>query len=51
MKDVPLWFPVVPHEDIAFFHYPEVGPFLSNFFFSSVLGPFMRADEELGLYK
>ena len=51
MKDVPLWFPVVPHEDIAFFHYPEVGPFPSKFFFSSILGPFMRADEELGIYK
>ena len=48
MKDGHLQFPVVTHEDRAFAHYLEVGPFPSNFVFSSVLGPFVRADEELG---
>ena len=44
----PLWFTVVPHEDRAFYHHLEVDPFTSDFVFYSVLGPFMRDDEELG---
>ena len=43
MKDL-----VVPHEDRAFSRHLEVGTFPSNIVFSYVLGPFMRADEELG---
>ena len=34
-------------EDRAFSHHFEVYPFPSNFFISSVLSPFMRADKEL----
>ena len=48
MKDGPLLFPVVPHEDREFSHHLELGPFYSDFFLSSVLVPFLRADEELG---
>ena len=48
MKDCPLSFTVVPHKDRAFSHHLEVGPFPSDFFFSSVLGPFLRAGEEIG---
>ena len=48
MKDGPLLFPVVLHEDRAFYHHLEVGPLTSNFVLSSSLGPFLRADEELG---
>ena len=47
MKNVPLWFPVVPHEDRSFYHQLGVCPFLSDFDFSSVLGPFLRAVDEL----
>ena len=46
-----LLFTVVPQKYRAFSHHLEVGPFPSKFFFSSILGPFMRADEELGIYK
>ena len=48
MKDGPLLFPVVPHEDRAFSHQLEVVPFPSDFVLSSVLGPFLRAGEERG---
>ena len=48
MKDGPFLFPVIPHKGRAFSHHLDVGPFPSDFFFSSVLGPFMRADENLG---
>ena len=48
MKDGPLLFPFVSHEDRAFFCNLEVGPFPSDFVLSSVLVPFLRADEELG---
>ena len=34
--------------DRAFAHHLEVGNFPSDFVFSSVLGPFLRAEEELG---
>ena len=51
MKDGHLQFPVVTHEDRAFAHYLEVGTFPSNFVFSSVLGPFIRDDEERGHYR
>ena len=47
MKDGPFLFPVIPHKGRAFSHHLDVGPFPSDFFFSSVLGPFMRADEKL----
>ena len=46
-----MWFPVVTHEDIAFPHHLEVGPFPSNFVFSSILGPFLRSDEDLRRYR
>ena len=48
MKNGILLFPVVPHEYRSFSHHIELGPFPSDFVFSSVLGPFLRADEELG---
>ena len=48
MKDGSLWFPVVPHEDRAFPHHLEVGPFPSDFVFYSILSPFLSADENLG---
>ena len=43
-----MLFPIVPHEDKAFCRHFEVGPFHSDFILSSVLGPFLRADEDLG---
>ena len=48
IKGVHLWFPVVTHEDIAFFDHVDAGPFPSDFVFSSILDPFLRSDEELG---
>ena len=48
MKDGTLWFTVVTNKDRAFYRQLELGPFPSNFIFSSILGPFTRADEELG---
>ena len=48
MKDGPLGFTVVPHKDRAFYHQLELGPLPSDFTPSSVSGPFLRADEELG---
>ena len=48
MKDRPLWFAVVPQEDREFSNHLELGPFPSNFILSSVLGPILMADEELG---
>ena len=51
MKYGPLWFPVFPHKDRVFVHHLEVGPFPCKFFFFSVLGPFLRDDEELGRSK
>ena len=49
MKYGTLRFPVVTQKDRAFAHHLEVGPLPSDFVFSSVLGPFLRADEELWL--
>ena len=43
-----MGFPGVPCEGGAFDHCLEIGPFPSKFIFPSVLGPFFRADEELG---
>ena len=51
MKNIPLGLHVVPHRDGALDHHIEVGPCPSNFRFSSVLGPFLRADEELGCHR
>ena len=48
MKDGPLWFSVVPHEDRAFPHELEVGPIPSYFVFSSISGPILRDDKEPG---
>ena len=48
MKDGPLLFTFVTHEYRAFSHHLEIGPFYSEFVFSSVLDPFSRADEGLG---
>ena len=48
MKGGPFWCHIVPHKDRAFAHYIEVVPFPSDFIFSSVLGPFLRAGEEIG---
>ena len=48
MKGGTLWFNVVPNEDKEFYHHLEVVPLPSDFVFFSVLGPFMRANEELG---
>ena len=42
MKDV------VPHKDRAFPLHLELGPSPSDFVLSSVLGPFLGGDEELG---
>ena len=44
----PLWFTVVPHEDRAFSHHLEVGPFSSDFILYYDPGPFLRTNEELG---
>ena len=43
-----LLFTVVPQKYRSFSHHLEVGPFPSKFFFSSILDPFLRYDEELG---
>ena len=48
MKYGPLKFTVVPHENKAFSHHLEVDPFPYDFILSSVPGPFLRSDEELG---
>ena len=50
MKDVPLWFLVVPLADKLFSYHIEVGPFHFNFIFSSFPGTFLRANEDLGRY-
>ena len=47
MKYGPLKFTVVTHKDGAFYHHLEVGTLPSEFLFSSVLGSFIRDDEEL----
>ena len=43
-----MGFTLVSHKDREFSHHLEVGPFPSNFVFSSVLSPFLRASEEPG---
>ena len=48
MKYGPLWFTVVTYKDRTFYHHLDVVPFPFNFVLSSVLGPFMRDDEDLG---
>ena len=48
MKHGPLGFPVVPQKGGLFAHHHKVGPFPYDFIFPSILGPFLRADEELG---
>ena len=48
MTDIPLVFTLVPHQYEALDHQLEVGYFLADFFFSSVLGSFMGTNEELG---
>ena len=48
MNYSPFLFTVVPHEGIAFSHHLELGPLHYESIFSSVQGPFLRADEELG---
>ena len=48
MKDGTLLFPVVPHKDRALPNHLEVGSFYLEFVLSSILGHFLRADEELG---
>ena len=48
MNDGHFLFPVIPHEGRTFSHHLDVGPFPPEFFFSSALGPFMRANEKLG---
>ena len=48
MNGGPLWFPAVAHKDRAFDHHLEEGPFHSYFIFYSILGPFLRANEDLG---
>ena len=47
IQDGPLQFLVVPHNHRAFYHHLEVGPFPSNLVFSSLLGPFLKNDEDL----
>ena len=42
MKDGPLLFTFVTHEYRAFSHHLEIGPFYSEFVFSSVLDPFLH---------
>ena len=41
-------FTVVPHKYRAFSHHLEVGPLPSEFILSSIPGPFMRADDDIG---
>ena len=41
-------FIVVPNKEGAHTHHLEVGPLPSEFFFTSVPGPFFSADEEIG---
>ena len=48
MKDGIFWFTFFPNKDRALSHHLEVGTFPSDFIFSSVQGPFLRADEEFG---
>ena len=46
----PMIFTLVPHKDVNICHRLELGPFLANLRFPSVVGPFMRADENIGWY-
>ena len=46
--DGPLGFNVVTHKYVFIDHKLEVGPFPTNFGFLYVMGPFMRADNEIG---
>ena len=48
MKDGNPSFPVVPHQDGIIACNVDVGSFPANFVFSSVMGLFLRAVEELG---
>ena len=48
MKAITLGFPVVPHNSGVLAHHIESWPFPYNFGLSSVLVPFLRADEYLG---
>ena len=48
MKDSQLRCTNVTHYDGSFPHNFQVGPSLTNFFFPSVMGPFLRYDEDLG---
>ena len=48
MKDGPLGFSVVPHKDKAFAHCLEISLLYYNSILPSVLGPFLRYDEDLG---
>ena len=49
MKDGPLVFLVVTHEDRAFYHKLEVGPLPSDFISPSDPGTVLGSDEELGI--
>ena len=48
MEDAPLRCLVIPHQERAFVFHFNVAPFLDNYGFPFVMGPFMRADEDLG---
>ena len=48
VKDGPLVFIIVLHNDGVFAYHLAVGPLPSNFIFLSVLGSFFRADCDLG---
>ena len=48
MNDGPLRFSVIPNKDEACLHPLELGSFPVNYGLPSVLGPFLRAGEELG---
>ena len=48
IKDAPLIFPAVTHKYGTLDHNIDVGPFLKNFSFPSIMGPFTRVDEQLG---
>ena len=47
VKDGPLGFTIVPHKYVVLSHQREVGPIPSNFGFSSIPIPFLRADDDL----
>ena len=48
MKDGPSIFPIVPHQDETLSYHLEAGYLPDKSFLLSVIGNFLRTDEELG---